>query len=392
MAIQIKSILQRMIELEASDLHLKVGVAPTARVHGRLVRLEFEAPGPKDMAEVVEHILTPAQRDEFETTREVDFAFGVPGLARFRANFYVQRGSVAMVFRQVPVEIKALEELDLPPIVRDIALYPRGLVFVTGTVGSGKSTTLAGMIDTINTELTSNIITIEDPIEFLHRDKRSQINQREVGTDTSSYTKALKHVLRQDPDVILIGEIRDNETMKTALTAADTGHLVFSTLHTMDATQTMHRILSFFPPHQHQEIRYLLSNTLRAIVSQRLIPRVGGRGRVPAVECMINTSTIQEYIREPEKTHMIQDAIAEGHVTYRMQTFDQSLMSLFRSGEVSLEEAMRASTNPHEFSLRVKGIQGASDGRWDTFEKGGEKAAATDPGGPTPVQGDYLEL
>jgi twitching motility protein PilT len=322
----------------------------------------------------------------------VDFAFGVPGLARFRANFYVQRGSVAMVFRQVPVEIKALEELQLPPVARDVALYPRGLVFVTGTVGSGKSTTLAGMIDTINSELTSNIITIEDPIEFLHRDKRSQINQREVGTDTSSYTKALKHVLRQDPDVILIGEIRDSETMKTALTAADTGHLVFSTLHTMDATQTMHRILSFFPPHQHQEIRYLLSNTLRAIVSQRLIPRVDGKGRVPAVEVMINTSTIQEYIREAEKTHMIQDAIAEGHVTYQMQSFDQSLMALFRSGQISLEEAMRASSNPHEFSLRVKGIQGASDGRWDTFEKGGEPGATTEPAGSTPVQGDYLEL
>ena len=393
MAIQIKSILQRMIELEASDLHLKVGVPPTARVHGGLQRLEFESPGPRDMAEVVEHILTPAQREEFETTREVDFAFGVPGLARFRANFYVQRGSVAMVFRQVPVEIKPLADLGLPAIVRDIAMSPRGLVFVTGTVGSGKSTTLAGMIDTINSEMSSNILTIEDPIEFLHRDKGSIINQREVGTDTSSYTKALKHVLRQDPDVILIGEIRDSETMKTALTAADTGHLVFSTLHTMDATQTIHRILSFFPPHQHQEIRYLLSNTLRAIVSQRLIPTVGGKGRVPAVEIMINTSTIQEYIREGEKTHMIQDAIAEGHVTYQMQTFDQSLMALFKRGVITLEEAMRASSNPHEFSLRVKGIQGASDGRWDTFERAGEeKSGKRDKVGGAPMQSDYLSI
>jgi len=391
-AIQIKSILSRMIDLEASDLHLKVGLAPTVRVHGRLQRLEFEPPSPKDMAEVVEHILTPAQREEFETTREVDFAFGVPGLARFRANFYVQRGSVAMVFRQVPVEIKPLTELSLPPVIRDIALQPRGLIFVTGTVGSGKSTTLAGMVDTINAELTSNIITIEDPIEFLHRDKASIINQREVGTDTSSYTKALKHVLRQDPDVILIGEIRDSETMKTALTAADTGHLVFSTLHTLDTTQTIHRILSFFPPHEHQEIRYLLSNTLRSIISQRLIPKVGGQGRVPAVEVMINTSTTQEYIREAEKTHMIHDAIAEGHTTYQMQTFDQSLMSLFKRNEITLDEAMRASSNPHELSLRVKGIQGASDGRWDNFEKGDAAGSRSDKSEATPIQGDYLEL
>ncbi len=389
MAIQIKAILQRMIELEASDLHMKVGLPPTARVHGSLVRLDFEAPTPRDMADVVEHILTPAQRDKFETTREVDFAFGVPGLARFRANYYVQRGSVAMVYRQVPVEIKPLDRLDVPAVVHDLARLPRGLVLVTGTVGSGKSTTLAGMIDVVNSEMTSNIITIEDPIEFLHRDKRSIINQREVGTDTASFYESLRHVLRQDPDVILIGEIRDSETMKTALTAADTGHLVFSTLHTLDATQTIHRILSFFPPHQHQEIRYLLSNTLRAIISQRLIPRLDGRGRVPAVEVMINTSTIQEYIREPEKTHIIQDAIADGHVTYQMQTFDQSLMQLFKNNLISLEEAMRASSNPHEFSLRVKGILGSSDGRWDRFEKQSEKSKADHP---SPLAGNFIEI
>ena len=390
MAIQIKAILQRMIELEASDLHLKVGLPPSCRVHGSLRRLDFDPPTPKDMAEVVEHILTPAQRDEFETTREVDFAFGVPGLARFRANFYVQRGSVAMVFRQVPVEIRPLEDLHMPPVVHDIARYPRGLIFVTGTVGSGKSTTLAGMIDVVNSEMTHNIITIEDPIEFLHRDKHSIINQREVGTDTESYTEALKHVLRQDPDVILIGEIRDQETMKTALTAADTGHLVFSTLHTLDAQQTIHRILSFFPPHQHQEIRYLLSNTLRSVISQRLIPRVDGGGRVPATEILINTSTIQEYIREPDKTHMIHDAIADGHVTYQMQTFDQSLMKLFKEGIISLEEAMRASSNPHEFSLRVKGIQGASDGRWDNFEKPASEKKASEE--RDPLAGNFLEI
>jgi twitching motility protein PilT len=377
-AIQVKSILQEMIERDASDLHLKVGVPPTVRIDGTLVRLDFDPPSPQDMADVVQHVLTPAQREQFETTREVDFAFGVPGLARFRANFYVQRGSVAMVYRQVPVEIKPLDSLGLPDVSRDLAMKPRGLVLVTGTVGSGKSTTLAGMIDVINTELSGSIITIEDPIEFLHRDKQCIVNQREVGTDTSSFSESLRHVLRQDPDVILIGEIRDAETMKTALTAADTGHLVFSTLHTMDAAQTIHRILSFFPPHQHQEIRFLLSNTLRGIICQRLIPDLSGKGRVPAVEVMVNTSTIQEYIRDPEKTHMIPDSIADGVVTYGMQTFDQSLMALFKQGRVSLEEALRACSNAHEFSLRVKGIQGTSDGNWDHFEAEESEDSAPD--------------
>ena len=367
-AIQIRSILQRMIELEASDLHLKVGLPPSARVHGQLVRLDFPAPTPKDMADIVQHILTSAQREQFETTREVDFAFGVPGLARFRANFYVQRGSVAMVYRQVPVEIQPLGQLGLPEVVRDISLLPRGLVLVTGTVGSGKSTTLAGMIDTINESHECNVITIEDPIEFLHRDKKAIINQREVGNDTASFFESLRHILRQDPDVILIGEIRDAETMKTALTAADTGHLVFSTLHTLDAAQTIHRILSFFPPHQHEEIRFLLSNTLKSIISQRLIPTMDGSGRAAAAEIMITTSTIQEYIRDPQRTHMITDAIADGNVTYQMQTFDQALMQLFRQNRISLDAALRACTNPNEFNLRVKGIMSASDGRWDQFE------------------------
>ena len=357
-----------MIELEASDLHMKPGVPPTARVHGSLTPLEFAPPTPKEMSQLVEHILTPAQREVFETTREVDFAFGVPGLARFRANFYVQRGSVAMVFRHVPVEIRPLKELGLPDVVRELALQTRGLVLVTGNVGSGKSTTLAGMIDVINSEKAENVLTIEDPIEFLHRDKQSLINQREVGTDTASFMEALRHILRQDPDVILIGEIRDYETMKTALTAGDTGHLVFSTLHTVDAMQTIQRIISFFPPHQHQEIRFLLANTLRGIICQRLIPAIHGDGRVPATEVMINTSTIREYIRDPEQTHLIKDAIVEGYVSYGMQSFDQSLMAHFKAGKISLEEALRASSNAHEFSLRVKGIQGASDTTWDHFE------------------------
>ena len=364
----IKAILQAMIEHKASDLHLKVGVKPVLRVNGRLMTIDFAAPSPKDMIAVAQQILTPGQREVFESTREIDFAFGVPGLARFRANFYVQRGSIAMVFRHVPVEIQDFESLRLPPVVKDLAACKRGLILVTGTVGSGKSTTLASLVDVINSTLPSNVITIEDPIEFLHRDKQSIINQREVGTDTGSFAEALRHILRQDPDVILIGEIRDADSMKVALTAADTGHLVLSTLHTIDATQTISRIISFFPPHQHQEIRYLLASTLQAIISQRLIPDITGTRRYPAVEVMINTSTIREYIIDPEKTVLIRQAIQEGFVQYQMQTFDQALMHLYKERMVALEEALKASSNPHEFALRVKGIQASSDVTWDRFE------------------------
>jgi twitching motility protein PilT len=320
------------------------------------------------MEAIAEQILTPPQRDRFKNTREVDFAFGVSGLARFRANFYVQRGSIAMVFRHVPVEIKSVDELDLPAILKDLAMKSRGLMFVTGTVGSGKSTTLAAMVREINEKANKNVITIEDPIEFLHQDRKSIINQREIGSDTSSFHEALRHILRQDPDVILVGEIRDALTMEIALMAADTGHLVLSTLHTIDATQTINRVISFFPPHQHQEIRYLLSSTLQAVISQRLIPVKEGKGRVPAVEVMIVTSTIREYIIDPEKALMIPQAIREGVTSHGMQSFDQSLMQLLSNGSISMEEALKNSTNPHEFALRLKGIQATSDKTWDSFE------------------------
>ncbi len=365
---EFKPILQAMIDRQASDLHLKVGVKPILRVNGRLQPVEFPPPSPKDMIAIAQQILTPAQREIFESTREIDFAFGVPGLARFRANFYVQRGSIAMAFRHVPVEIQSFESLGLPPIVKAQAACRRGLILVTGTVGSGKSTTLASIVDVINHETPANIITVEDPIEFLHRDNLSLINQREVGTDTGSFAEALRHILRQDPDVILIGEIRDADSMKVALTAADTGHLVLSTLHTIDATQTISRIISFFPPHQHQEIRYLLASTLQAIVSQRLIPDITGTRRYPAVEVMINTGTIKEYIIDPDKTVMIRQAIQEGFVQYQMQTFDQALMQLYKEKQISLEEALKASSTPHEFALRVKGIQASADVTWDRFE------------------------
>ncbi len=364
----IKEILQEMISRGASDLHLKVGTPPILRIHGSLCPMDLTPPSVQDLVQTAQQVLTPMQRELFESTREIDFAFGVPRLARFRANFYVQRGTIAMSFRYVPVEIRPLEELNLPPVLRDLALRPRGLILVTGTVGSGKSTTLASMIDIINTEAPSHIITVEDPIEFLHRDKRSIVSQREVGSDTGSYPDALRYILRQDPDVILIGEIRDAETMKVALTAADTGHLVLSTLHTVDATQTVSRIISFFPPHQHQEIRYLLASTLQAVISQRLVADASGEARYPAVEIMIATGTVREYIRDPEKTVMIRQAIQEGFIQYRMQTFDQSLMQLYKERKITLEGAMRASSNPHEFSLRVKGIQASSDTTWDRFE------------------------
>ncbi len=364
----IKKILKEMITRGASDLHLKVATPPVLRINGTLVRTEDNPPSVQDLVAVAQQILTPAQREVFENTREIDFAFGVPGIARFRANFYVQRGSVAMVFRHVPVDIKSTEDLGLPDVVKTLAHKPRGLILVTGTVGSGKSTTLASIVDIINRESARHVITVEDPIEFLHRDRKSIVSQREIGCDTGSYAEALKHILRQDPDVILIGEIRDADSMKIALTAADTGHLVLSTMHTIDATQTISRIISFFPPHQHQEIRYLLASTLQSVVSQRLVPDSDGLNRYAAAEILIATSTIRDYIREPEKTVMIRQAIQEGFVQYQMQTFDQSLMQLYKEGKISMEGAMRASSNPHEFALRVKGIQSSSDTTWDRFE------------------------
>ena len=365
----IKKVLKEMIERGASDLHLKVASPPILRINGSVMRLDPISPMLRDMVGVAQQILTPAQREVFESTREIDFAFGVPGVARFRANFYVQRGSIAMVFRHVPVEIKNLETLGMPPVIQELALKPRGLILVTGAVGSGKSTTLASVVDIINSERSSHVITIEDPIEFLHKDNKSIISQREVGCDTGSYAEALKHILRQDPDVILIGEIRDADSMKIALTAADTGHLVLSTMHTIDATQTVSRIISFFPPHQHQEIRFLLAATLQAVISQRLVADATGERRYPAAEIMITTSSIREYIRDPEKTVMIPQAIQEGFVQYQMQTFDQSLMQLYKEGKVTVEAAMQASSNPHEFALRLKGIQASSDTTWDRFEE-----------------------
>ncbi len=375
---RIKQLLEQMVQMGASDLHVKAGIPPAVRINAQLQRLDHPAPTPKDIEETARQILTPAQREKFERTREIDFAFGVTGLARFRANFYVQRNTIAMVFRHVPVTIRSIEELNLPPVIRELALQPRGLILVTGTVGSGKSTTLAAMVKAINQQLNASVITVEDPVEFLHRDEQSIVNQREVGSDTTSYHEALRHILRQDPDVILIGEIRDQETMEIALKAADTGHLVFSTLHTTDATQTVNRVISFFPPHQHQEIRYLLAATLQAVISQRLLPRTDGNGMVPAVEVMVATATIRDCIINPEKTPLIVQYIREGVVQHKMQSFDQALMQLYMDRAITLDDALRASSNPHELMLRLKGIQATSDKTWDGFEEREKESAPTD--------------
>ena len=285
----------------------------------------------------------------------------MPGLGRFRCNVFIQRGAVGMVFRVIPVKIPTIEELQLPEVLKKIAMEARGLILVTGTTGSGKSTTLASMIDYINTNRTNNIITIEDPIEFLHRDKRSIINQREVGTDTESFSKALRAALRQDPDVILVGEMRDFETIQICLTAAETGHLVLSTLHTIDAAETVNRIISVFPPYQHKQVRTQLSSSLKGIVSMRLMPKADGKGRVPAVEVLVATLSIKDCILDPDKTKLLPDVIAQGAVHYNMQTFDQSLLNLFKSNLITYEDALRGATNPDDFALKVKGIQSTSD-------------------------------
>ena len=320
--------------------------------------------------------MTPRQVKEFAEKKEADFAIGVPGVGRFRTNIYQQRGTLAFAFRAIPYEVKTVRELELPEVLEEISLKPRGLVLVTGVTGSGKSTSLAAMINHVNQNRRVNVITIEDPIEFLHRDLMANISQREVGSDTLSFGLALRRVLRQDPDVILIGEIRDAETLDEALKAADTGHLVFSTLHTTDATQTINRVISFYPPHQHQEIRSLLSTALAAVVCLRLVPRKDGKGRVPAAEVLINTAAVADNIRDIEKALNIPDLISEGTEAYGMQSFDQSLMRWYREGAITYESALFYSTNPSEFALRASGISSASD---RTFTGIGEAGAGSAP-------------
>jgi len=361
-------LLRFMQEKEASDLHLRVGMPPIYRINGELVRVGTELVTQEDMQKMVSRILTPNQRETFEREYELDFALSVSKIGRFRVNLFKQRGTYGLALRSVKMVIPSFKELNLPKTMERIAENRRGLVLVTGITGSGKSTTLASIIDYINSTRAVNILTIEDPIEYVHRNKKSVIGQREIGSDTLSFSSALRHALREDPDVILIGEIRDAESMQIALSAADTGHLVLSTLHTLDSVQTIYRILSFFPPYQHQEVRLLLSTTLKAIISQRLIPRSDMPGRVPAVEILIGTPAICSRIIDPEKTSEIKDLIAEGAVQYGMQTFDQSLMWLYRQGKISLETALQNASNPDDFKLRVAGIVGGADRGWKEFE------------------------
>lgn len=360
-AFNFKQSISQMVQRGASDLHLKVGRPPSIRLNGELTSLNMQALRPEDLKTLAEQIMTPRQIKEFAERKEADFAIGVPGVGRFRTNIYQQRGTLAFAFRAIPYEVKTIHELHLPEVLEEISLKPRGLVLVTGVTGSGKSTALAAMLHHINRHRRVNIITVEDPIEFLHRDALSNISQREIGSDTISFGSALRHVLRQDPDVILIGEIRDQETLDTALKAADTGHLVFSTLHTTDATQTINRVLSFYPPHQHLEIRSMLSTALAAVVSLRLVPKADGKGRVPAAEVLINTAAVADNIRDATKALNIPDLIADGSISYRMQTFDQSLMHWYKSGAISYESAVFFSTNPSEFALRAAGITATSD-------------------------------
>lgn len=366
----LNEILKTAVSVKASDIHLKAGLPPILRRDSQLVPLkEVGRLSPEALARLAVEIMTPAQRSAFETNREVDMGYGVAGLGRFRLNVFQQRGTVGMVFRVIPTDIKNIEQLFLPKILEKIADEQRGLILVTGTTGSGKSTSLAAMIDHINTRRTCHIITIEDPIEFLHRDKKSIINQREVGFDTLSFSGALKSALRQDPDVILVGEMRDFETIETALIAAETGHLVLSTLHTVDAAETVNRIISVFPPYQQKQVRLQLASILKGIVSMRLVPRADGAGRVPAVEVLIATSRIKECIENPEKTKEIRQAISEGFTAYGMQTFDQSLMELLTRKLVTYKEALRQSSNPDDFALKLSGISSTSDGTWASFEK-----------------------
>ena len=364
-----KAILQAMVQQHASDLHLKIGRPPTIRLDGELSSLDFPALRTEDLRSIGEQILPPKQRREYDVEKEADFAIGVPGVGRFRVNMYQQRGSIAYAFRAIAFQALSLKDLNLPPVLEQIAMKPRGLVLVTGITGSGKSTALATMIQYVNEHRHANVITIEDPIEFLHRDINCHINQREVGSDTGSFAQALRRVLRQDPDVVMIGEIRDLETLEIALKAADTGHLVFSTLHTTDATQTISRILSFYPPHQQADVRFALSQALQAVVSLRLVPRADRGGRIPACEVLVNTAAVRDNIRDMTKSLNIPDLIREGTVQYGMQSFDQSLMNWYQKGVITYEHALFYATSPSEFALRVQGIAGASDTSFNAFQQ-----------------------
>ena len=386
----VNDLLKLAVEKGASDLHLKVGSYPMARINGNLAPISDEKLlDHEDLVEMAASIMSTAQRQKFKDSQEVDLAYSVAGLGRFRCNVFQQRGTIGVVLRVIPVKVMTVDQLGLPPVLKKIAAEERGLVLVTGTTGSGKSTSLAAMIDYINANRTAHVITIEDPIEYLHRDLKCIINQREIGVDTRSFAYALRSALRQDPDVILVGEMRDMETIETAMHAAETGHLVFSTLHTLDATETINRIISVFPPHQQKQIRLQLASVLKAAIAQRLIPRKDGTGRCPGVEVLVATPFIKDCIVDKDKTHLIAGAIAQGTSQYGMQTFDQSIFSLFQSEQISYDEALRWASNVDEFKLKVQGISTTADASRDQMansllSKGPSARPATRPAAAPP--------
>ncbi len=370
MLTRIDDLLRMAMSFDSSDLHLRAGSTPVIRVNGELKPMSGSPKLTQDETlEMAFSMMSNRQKQHFKEVYEVDIGYGVSGLGRFRVNIFQQRNSIGIVARVISDEIRNFSELGLPPVLSTIAEESRGLILVTGTTGSGKSTTLAAFVDHINEQRNCHIVTIEDPIEFLHKDKESFITQREVDVDTRSFAEALRGSLRQDPDVILLGEMRDLETIETALVAAETGHLVLSTLHTLDAQETLTRIISAFPPYQQKSIRIQLSGLLKAVVSQRLMKSVKNGSRVPAVEVLISTPLIRDYILHEDKTASIRDVIASGTSQYGMQTFDQSLFYLYQSGMVTLEEALRGATNPDEFRLRLAGIQNTSSMAKEEMEK-----------------------
>ena len=376
MAFDIDQALTYMVEREGSDLHLKVESPPVARVHGDLWALQGSQPlTPEDTEGVLDKVIGESKvRQEFADDGEADFSYQLEGVSRFRVNAFRQRGSVSLVFRAIPLQVRTIGDLGLPQAVSRLADEPRGIILLTGTTGSGKSTTLAAMVDQINSQKARHIVTLEDPIEYLHNDKLSIINQREVGNDTRSFARAMKRVLRQDPDVILIGEMRDEETVRTALSAAETGHLVLSTLHTMDATETINRIIDFFPPHLQQQARVMLAATLKGAISQRLVPRADSEGRVAVSEVMIVTGRIQDLILNPEETGRISEVIAEGDF-YGMQTFDQALLGYVQKGVISEEVAMETASSPHDFKLMLAAGGSRASGIEQVMESNGDVAA-----------------
>jgi twitching motility protein PilT len=374
--VNLEAILREGVSREASDIHLKFGSPPIYRVSGTLVRSEEIPTLDRDsMVVLTQQLLSDYHCQRLKENLQVDAGYGHEDYGRFRVNVFHQRGELQAAMRLIPPRVRLIRELNLPPVIERVALERRGLILVTGTTGSGKSTTLASMIDHINRSQSRHVITVEDPIEYLHTDDQCVVTQREIGVDCQSFGAGLRGALRQDPDVILVGEMRDLETIETAILAAETGHLVMSTLHTLDATETITRVIAAFPEHARTQARLILASILKGVVSQRLVPRSDGHGMVPAVEVMVSTGLVKECITVPERTREIRDAIARGYTSYGMQTFDQSLMGLWRENLITFEEALAQSTNPDDFALKARGISSTSDARWEDFDHEAESSS-----------------